>query len=190
MLESDFIAMVLRNRANAEFLARMSALGLCDCWLVSGCLFQTVWNVQEGHPPARGIRDYDLFYFDADTSWEAEDAVIRRANDLFADLGIAVELRNQARVALWYEGKFGMPYPPLARATEGIDRFLSRNCMVGMRPNGAGFEVYAPHGFDDIAQMIVRPNRMPNFLPERYREKAERWKALWPRLTVLPAGSG
>lgn len=110
---------------------------------------------------------------------------IRRANAAFADLGVEVELRNQARAHLWYEDKFGAPYPPLACATEGIDRFLSRNCMVGLRPNGAGFAVYAPEGFDDIEAMIVRPNRAANFQAARYREKAARWMALWPALRVL-----
>ena len=60
------------------------------------------------------IRDYDLFYFDdSDLSWEAEDRAIRRCAALFADLGVTVELRNQARVHLWYEMRFGHPSPRL-----------------------------------------------------------------------------
>jgi hypothetical protein len=187
MTESEFVAHVLANRTNAEILARLPSLGLPDAWLVSGCLFQTVWNVLDSQPAGRGIRDYDLFYFDPDISWEAEDVAIQRTNAAFADLGVEVELRNQARAHLWYEEKFGASYPPLARATDGIDRFLMRNAMVGIRPNGQGFETYAPHGFGDIAAMIVRPNKTANFQAARYLEKAERWKALWPRLTVLPA---
>jgi hypothetical protein len=35
-------------------------------------LFQTVWNVLDCRDPGAGIRDYDLFYFDEDTSYEAE----------------------------------------------------------------------------------------------------------------------
>jgi len=55
--------------------------------------------------------------------------------------------------------------------------------MVGMRPaQGGGHDVYAPRGLTDIADMIVRPNRMPNFHPDRYLEKAARWKAVWRRL--------
>jgi hypothetical protein len=185
MTESEFIALALGNRTNAQILARLPSLGLADCWLVSGCLFQSVWNAMDGHPPERGIKDYDLFCFEPDTSWEAEDAAIKHANAAFADLGVLIELRNQARVHLWYAAKFGAPYPPLTRASDGIDRFLSRNCMVGIRPNGQGFDVYAPHGFDDIAAMIVRPNITPNFQAARYFEKAARWQTLWPALTIL-----
>ena len=52
--------------------------------LVSGCLYQTVWNVLTRRPRGTGIQDYDVIYFDAaDLSWEAEDAVIRRATRRF-----------------------------------------------------------------------------------------------------------
>jgi len=72
-------------------------------------------------------------------------------------------------------------------STEGIDRFLTANTQVGIRRTGAACEVYAPHGFDDVAGMIVRPNHTANFSAANYAAKAERWKALWPELTVLGA---
>src|SRR5262249_28900164 len=86
-----------------------------------------------------------------------------------------------------YPEKFGVPYPPLQRTTEAIDRFLAVAAQVGMRPVGAGFDVYAPHGFDDIAALTIRPNRCPNFRADLYEAKAASWKARWPDLRVLPA---
>lgn len=179
MTEAEFLSAILRNPFNKAVLARLPALELPDCWLVSGSLFQTVWNVQCGLPVTHGIKDYDVFYFDADTSWEAEDAAIARGRSAFADLGIAVEIRNQSRVHLWYEEKFGAPYPPLTRATDG---FLTPCAQVGLRSADAAF--YAPNGLDDIVTMTVRPNPVPNYNRERLLEKARRWQALWPRLTL------
>ena len=69
----------------------------------------------------------------------------------FAHLGVTVEVRNQARVHLWYPDKHGLPYPALHCSAEGIDRFLTRNTKVGIRRTPHGYEVYAPNGFDDIA---------------------------------------
>jgi hypothetical protein len=134
-----------------------------------------------------GIEDYDIFYFDPDTSWQAEDAVIRELQDRFANLGAKVEVRNQARVHLWYPEKHGLPYPALGSSTDGIDRFLTKNTQVGIRRTQGGHDVYAPNGFADIAGMIVRPNPGPNFSATNYAAKAARWKRLWPELTVLPA---
>jgi hypothetical protein len=160
-------------------------MALPDAWLTSGALFQTVWNVKTGRAPEYGIKDYDIFYFDPDTSWEAEDRAIRNVAAVFAELGASVEVRNQARVHLWYEEKFGLAYPPLARATDGIDRFLMPTAQVGISTSSSGYKVYAPRGFDDVFNMIVRPNRTANFDPNRYREKGSRWKELWPELTLF-----
>jgi hypothetical protein len=184
MTQDEFVAAVRTNPVNRAILDRLPSLGVPDCWLVSGAVFQTVWNVKTGRPPQHGIKDYDIFYFDPDPSWDAEDAVIRRLNDAFADLGAEIEVRNQGRVHFWYQEKFGTPYPRLARSTDGIDRFLADCCMIGMRPEPD--TLYAPKGLGDMMDMIVRPNRAPNFHPDRYREKAKRWREFWPELTVLP----
>jgi hypothetical protein len=185
MNEAGFIDLVLSNAINREILTRLPALGLGDAWLVSGALFQTVWNRLTDRPVDYGIKDYDIFYFDLDISYEAEDDFIARAKTVFGDLRGAVEVRNQARVHLWYGEKFGMRYPPLCRATEGIDRFLMRHAQVGIRPRDTSYEVYAPRGFTDIERLIVRPNLTQNFRADLYHEKAARWKALWPELTIL-----
>ena len=71
MVEAGFIESTLINVANREILARLPSLGLSDAWLVSGALFQTVWNRLTNRPLDYGIRDYDIFYFDADTSKSA-----------------------------------------------------------------------------------------------------------------------
>ena len=185
MDHDSFITACLRNPFNAAILERLPKLELPDAWLVSGALFQTIWNLRTNRTPTHGIRDYDVFYFDPDTSWEAEDRTIASAREVMGDLGVAVEVRNQARVHLWYGEKFGRPYPPLTRATDGIDRFLMPCAQVGVRRGGTAWEVYAPQGLDDIERMTVRPNPTPNFHIERFREKAERWQALWPELTIV-----
>jgi uncharacterized protein len=185
MNTSDFLAAALRNPVNAAIADELSHLVLPDAWIVSGCLVQTVWNVLTNRAVDYGIRDYDIFYFDPDTSWQAEDTVIRRVQERLAHLGAKIEARNQARVHLWYQEKHGLPYPALRCSTQGIDRFLTTTTQVGIRRSQNGHDAYAPNGFDDIAAMIVRPNPGLNFSAELFAAKATRWKALWPEITVL-----
>ena len=187
MDKADFLAAALRNPVNAAIADELFRLKLPDAWIVSGCLVQTVWNVLTKRATGYGIKDYDIFYFDADTSWHAEDAVMLKLEGAFANAGVKIEARNQARVHLWYPQKHGLPYPALQSSSEGIDRFLTRNTKVGIRRVDDGYEIYAPHGFDDIAGMIVRPNPGPNFWAANYVAKAARWKRLWPEITVLGA---
>ena len=107
-------------------------------WLVfSGAVYQPVWNHLTGRPIEYGVKDYDLAYFDsADISWEAEDLVIRRVAAAFEPpLRDQVEARNQARVHLWFEGKFGEAYPPLGETAEALTRFTALR-LRGRRPPG------------------------------------------------------
>jgi uncharacterized protein len=183
--EARFLAIVRQNHVNDQILQRLPELGLPDCLLVAGSLFQTVWNIQSGKAPTADILDYDVFYYDADLSWEAEDAAIGKANRAFGDLNAVVQVRNQARVHLWYESKFGIPCEPLVSSRDGIDCFLNQSSCFGVHPGRTQADVYAPFGFDDLHAMIVRPNMRRN-LPSVYAEKAARWKRAWPGLTILP----
>jgi hypothetical protein len=185
MNTDQFLTATLQNPANEIIAEQLFELALPDAWLVSGCLVQTAWNVLTKRTVDYGINDYDVFYFDPDTSWEAEDKVIRTLAARFARSGITVEARNQARVHLWYPQKHGLPYPALRCSTQGIDRFLTRNTQIGIRRTRDGYDVYAPNGFDDVADMIARPNPGANFSAANYAAKAARWKALWPEITVL-----
>ncbi len=185
MTEDEFLSLAFCNPANRAIVDELFELALPDAWLVSGCLVQTVWNVLTHRDVGYGISDYDVFYFDSDTSWEAEDGVIRKLAECFDKLGVAIEVRNQARVHLWYPQKHGLPYPPLHSSTEGIDRFLTKNTGIGVRRTSDGYDIYAPDGFDDAENLIARPNMTANFSAEDYVKKTARWKALWPELTVL-----
>ena len=162
-------------------------LRLPDWRLVAGCLYQTVWNTLTGRPAGHGIRDYDLVYFDdSDLSYEAEDQVIRRCESFAADLPATLEVRNQARVHLWFEDRFGAAYSPLRSTDEGIGRYAATTHCVGVRIKDDGeLDIHAPFGLADIFDMVLRPNPALANAPS-YGEKAARAKALWPELTVLP----
>jgi uncharacterized protein len=128
-----------------------------------------------------GIRDYDLFYYDADTSWAAEDQVIVKAGEIFADLPVEVQVRNQARVPLRYETKFGIPFGVVKRASDGIDRFPCATVAVGVKRVEEAFEVYSPFGLESLFGGTLKPNRA---LPIRdvYAEETGRWQQEWPHL--------
>lgn len=175
-----------RNPVLTEVLSRTAALRLPGWYLTAGCVFQTVWNVVTGRAPAEGIRDYDIFYFDAtDLSWDAEDAVIRRGRTAFAGLDAEVQIRNQARVHLWYRRKFGVPCPPHDSTEAAIDTFPSTTCCLGVRTEPPDhWRVYAPHGLSDVFNLVVRPN--PVLAPGSvYRTKTARWRRRWPELTIV-----
>jgi hypothetical protein len=184
--EQLFLTYIQTNPVNRQILQLAPRLGVGDWWLTAGALFQTVWNVLDGRDPRAGIRDYDLFYFDKDTSYEAEDAVILRARELFKDLGAEVEVRNEARVHVWYEEHFGVPAVPFTSTADAVDHFAAKTCCFAVTTDDdGGLRTYAPHGYDDLFGRKVVPN--PVLAPgEVYVAKTKRWRAEWPSLTVLP----
>lgn len=162
-------------------LDRASHLGLSEWWLTAGAVFQNVWNAVENRAPGYGIKDYDVFYFDSDLSWEAEDDVISKAAKLFEDIDASIEVRNEARVRLWYEEKFGTTAVPFTSAADAIDAFASTTCSVGITRDENGLRVYAPYGLTDVFAMHMRPHRRlaPRSVYEtKIRQYSERWPSL------------
>ena len=187
---------ILANEFIVTLLGRMRGSDLPGWYLSGGCLFQTVWNIEHGFDASAHILDYDLFYFDgSDVSADAERAVREELSRKFADLPIEVETRNQARVHLWYEREFGAPCHAFQRCEDGIDGFLATCCCFGVRQMTNGQRaIYAPHGFDDLFALVVRPNVARTIdssgLSGVYEAKAQRWCRIWPRLQVLQWPSG
>jgi hypothetical protein len=136
-------------------------LCLPDWLLFSGAVYQPVLNHLTGRALDYGIKDYDLGYFDAsDISYEAEDAVIRRVKTAFDEpLRSMVEVRNQARVHLWFEMKFSELYGPLSSTAEALERFASPTFAVGVRlESDDRLYIEAPFGLTDLFALRLRPN--------------------------------
>ena len=155
-------------------------------WLVfSGAVYQPVLNHLTGRSPDYGIRDYDLAYFDAsDLSYGAEDRVIRRVRAAFDEpLRSMVEVRNQARVHLWFEAKFGEAYSPLSCTAEALERFTSATFAIGARlePDDR-LHIEAPFGLSDLFTLRVRPN--PRRKTAGFARACDNVLRRWPELTV------
>jgi len=177
-------------RGDADLVQLLNAarkLRLPQWRIVAGCLYQTTWNVLTNKPARTGIKDYDLIYFDdSDLSWQAEDQVVKRVKARMSDLPAPVEVRNQARVHLWFKKRFGADYAPLRSADESLARYASVVHALGVRLEYDGrLDIVAPFGFDDLFNMVIRPNRaIAN--EGTYTAKAAHAKAIWQEVVVVP----
>jgi|HubBroStandDraft_6_1064221.scaffolds.fasta_scaffold91597_3 hypothetical protein len=155
-------------------------------WLVfSGAVYQPVLNHLTGRPLDYGIKDYDLGYFDAsDLSYDAEDVVIRRVKAAFDEpLRSMVEVRNQARVHLWFETKFREPYGPLSCTAEALERFASATFAVGVRlESDDRLYIEAPFGLADLFALRLRPN--PRRKTVGFARTAADVRRRWPEVVI------
>jgi len=184
---SAFLDIVSADPLVRDALVRARTLDLPDWLVVSGALYNSVWNHLTGKPSGYGIKDVDLFYFDGtDLAYEAEDAVIRRAAAHFQGLALPVEVRNQARVHLWYPQKFGQPCPRYTGSSQSIGYFASKTHAVGVRYDADGrLEMVAPFGLDDIFSFRITPNRVMDN-QRTHETKGKRAQECWPEITVVP----
>jgi hypothetical protein len=170
-----------------EVLAGLRDENLPDSMLVAGAIYNLAWNRLTGRQSLHGINDIDVFYFDdSDIGYDAEDVVIRRLAARFAHLPLPVQVRNQARVHLWFPQKFGTAFTPLTSSEEMLGRYASKTHAVAARLEADdSITVLAPFGLDDIFSFRVTPNHVLANKPA-HDAKGARSKAMWPELTVLP----
>ena len=177
-------------RATPDLMSILSAireLSLPDSWLVSGGIYQTVWNAFTGKHADHGIKDYDIIYFDgSDLSYDAEDRVIKLLEARLPSLANRLETRNQARVHLWYEERFGGRYTPLSCSLESLTAYASKthSVAVRIRPDDE-LDIHAPFGLANIFAMRLVPNYVMDNR-KTHEEKGMRMKALWPDLDLIP----
>lgn len=188
MKHADHLEEILRrSEPLMHVLRKMARLDPPDWLLFSGAVYQRVLNALTARPLDYGIKDYDVGYFDAsDISYEAEDVVIKAVAATFEPpLREMVEVRNQARVHVWFQDHFGEPYDPLTSTAEALGRFVSPLFAVGVKLDADDrITIHAPFGLDDLFAMVLRPN--PNRRSPNYEKIAAAAKARWPELQVIP----
>jgi len=181
----DLTSIIAGNEVLWRVLHGVASVGLADYYVAGGCVVQTVWNHQVGSPPMYGITDIDLVYFDdSDLSLAAEDAVIAQIRTAVGP-SVAIDIKNEARVHLWYKDRFGFDIVPYTSVEDAISTWPSAAFCIGVRLDGDIMRVYAPFGLGDVFGMVVRPNTT-SAAEDIYAAKAKAWMAKWPSLTVIP----
>lgn len=178
---------ILNHNESFTYAFRVLNKELDEYYIGAGCVAQTVWNYLSDKPIDYGISDFDIIYYDAsDLSKEAEKNVEDRISSLLRDVPYEIDVKNEARVHLWYEEKFGKAIEPYESVKDAINSWPSTATAIGVRTTDSGeFEVYAPFGLNDLFGMLVRPNKAL-ITRDIYEKKASKWAGKWSDLVVVP----
>lgn len=188
-LEQKLIEIVDRNEWLQEAFSAANFM-LADYYIGAGAVTQAVWNEISGYHPQHGIGDMDIVYFnDGDLSEEGEKSIETKLSGMLKHLSFKIDVKNEARVHLWYGKKFGYGIPPYTSLEEAIDTWPTTASAIGIRKDESGnYTVYAPFGLSDLFRLIVRANKV-QITKEIYEAKAVKWKSKWDKLTVIPWGN-
>ena len=184
--EKDQLLSILKeNRFLYTVLEGCEELGIPNYYLGAGCICQSVWNSLNHQDLMYGIADIDFVYFDPDISYEKEDAIIKKVKSRFVGSPIEIDVKNEARVHLWYKNHFGHEIRPYVSLEDAIDTWPTTATAIGVRLESGKLMVYAPFGVKDLFQQVVRPKKI-QISQDVYEGKCRKWLAKWPTLTVIP----
>ncbi|WP_053216094.1 nucleotidyltransferase family protein [Guptibacillus hwajinpoensis] len=183
----EILENILNLNENIEKVLKVSQLEFDHYYVGAGSLVQTVWNYLSGYPISYGISDIDIIYFDdKDLTKEKEEMIELKLASSLSDLPLEIDVKNEARVHLWYKKKFGKDINPYQSLEDAINSWPTTATALGVRRETNGeFKVYAPYGLNDLFSMTVRANKQL-ISRDIYEEKATKWLNLWPKLTVIP----
>jgi hypothetical protein len=183
--QSDkLVDILLKSSVFSRILNSADQLNLPNWYLGAGCISQTVWNYLSKKPLENMISDYDLVYFDKDLSKEKETNFQNQANELYKELGVLIDVVNEARVHLWYEQDYGRKIEPYSNVEDAISSWPSTASCVGVTRRNKNISVYAPFGLHDLFGMIVKANKR-QVTPEGYKAKCEKWLKKWGNLKIV-----
>lgn len=176
------IADFLAEQPRIMFLLRLVAsLGIEDCWVGAGLIRNAVWDRLHDIPAALlPESDVDVIYCDHnDARLERDLSIERLLVDQFPQVQWSVH--NQARM---HERNGDAPY---RNAMEAIGCWPETATAIAARRSGDRVEIIAPHGIDDLLNLVVRPT--PAFLHKlpiyQARLASKNWAKRWPKLRFV-----
>lgn len=153
-------------------------------YLGAGGVNQTVFNYYHGYDLNHGIKDFDIVYFDDDESYESEDIIIKDLSERLSHVDTSFDIKNQARVYIWYNEKYGTNRERYSSVEDAISSWGSTVTCVGVRLEDNELKVFCPYGLNDVFSMTIRPVKK-DFEKVNFDERAKRWKRIWNKLNII-----
>ena len=153
-------------------------------YLAAGCINQTIFNYYHNYDLDYGIGDYDIVYYDEDTSYEKEDIIIKDLKERLKYLDLKFDIKNEKRVHIWYNEKYKTNRKEYESVEDEISKWGTTITCLGVRMENNKLIVCAPYGLNDLFNLILRPVKI-DFAKEDYEKKVTKWTSKWKLLKVI-----
>ena len=173
--------MVKNDEWMMSVLAEAKRLNLPDWMVGAGFLRNKVWDYL--HDIKRVIadtHDIDLVYFDKENVSEEKDKELSEI--MKGVLGLDWEIVNQAYTHKWHNRD-----TPYRDTTEGLSEWVETPTCVGVTLANGEPKIIAPHGIDDLVNLLIKPTPTRNGdLGIFYKRiESKKWLEKWPKLRVV-----
>ncbi|MDQ0196564.1 nucleotidyltransferase family protein [Paenibacillus wynnii] len=185
--EEDLKQLIKEDPWMMEVLETAMLLELPDWWVCAGFVRSKVWDILHDFEERTPLPDVDVIYFDKHNVHEEEE---KRLEQKLRSLNPTIpwSVKNQARMHVINH------LAPYTSSVDAISKFPETATALGVSLNvEKGLILTAPHGIEDVVNMVLRPT--PHFIENKnltpiYEERLLKkdWKAIWSRLLVYSAG--
>lgn len=192
LTEDDIIEIIKKDKWMMDVLKAAESLNLPDWWTGGGFIRSKIWDYLHEYEIRTELPDVDFIYFDSsdfsekeanEFSTKSEDKYQEKLKRLIPDVKWSVT--NQARMHLFH--KTG----PYKNSTEALTDWAETATCIGVRLEKEKLVLLAPHGIEDLVNLIARPNPLykklyahdPEIFQRRVKEK--NWLKKWPKLRVI-----
>jgi len=180
MNEQDIINLIQSDKWMMDVLREAERLNLPEWMIGAGFLRNKVWD--HLHGIKRNIadtNDIDLVYLDAEKISEESDYAL--SEKMSGALGLRWEIKNQAYMHTRHN------HQPYKSTAEGISHWVETPTCVAVTLNKGEPKIIAPHGIDDLVNLIIRPTptRTADLALFYKRIEEKEWLSKWPKLKVV-----
>ncbi len=179
MNEQDIINLVASDKWMMDVLYEAEQLDLPEWMIGAGFLRNKVWDYLHGiKRDVADTNDIDLVYLDKKNVSEYEDEAL--SNKMSGTLGLRWEIKNQAYMHTRHN------HQPYNSTAEGISYWVETPTCVAVTTENGELEIIAPHGIEDLVNLVIRPSPTRNDLELFHQRVAgKEWLLKWPKLKVV-----
>ncbi|MFB4166993.1 nucleotidyltransferase family protein [Virgibacillus sp. JSM 102003] len=147
----DIIQVIQADKWMMDILKAAQQLQLPDWWICAGFVRSKVWDVLHGFDERTVLPDIDVVYFDEGTIDEAEEKRLEKIlHKLLPEVPWSV--KNEARMHVRNN------LDPYSSTEDAIAKFPETATALGVKlSQDDDLILTAPHGVDDVLNMVVRP---------------------------------
>ncbi|CAM1347346.1 nucleotidyltransferase family protein [Tenacibaculum insulae] len=179
-LTLELIEIIKNDEWMLNILKTVRSLNLPDCWIGAGFIRNKVWDYKH-HKTRTSLNDIDLIYFNAKNCSPKIDILLeQKLNNINSTVNWSV--KNQARMHIRNK------QPHYNNCYHAVSFWPETATAIAVKLNiDNTFQIIAPHGLEDLFNLIVKPT--PHFDLEIYhkRIKNKSWQNNWPKLHIFYA---
>jgi len=180
MTEQDILTLIREDVWMMDILRVAEKQNLKDWVIGAGFVRNKVWDYLHGYKKEKvDTADIDLVYYDPNGNDQKADEALSRKLKNETDMNW--EVVNESYAHAWNN------LPPYTSTEDALSQWPETATGIGVNLTNGKLTLVAPHGIDDLVNLIIRPSPKLPGASSLVKGRAEKklWLEKWPKLKII-----